>query len=262
MKFFTIATLLSSAVAQECTKTSSFTVTSINRPGANGCYIYASDSVVDGNSYPQYVKYSTDGTIQTALIGARKAKLSEYYDYTPYEQYTIGYGYNEDGDDVLCRSKSILPEFFKTIVDINDDGWSECNDGSEIDEDEFVITCGCDGQTSPTPEPVSPTPEPVSSTPVPTQVSTPEPTMAKHDPVPTPDPTMTEYIPENEIPLTYTLGPTSSPTSSPKSSPTIVKAGEEDGVVDSFPRGISGGSVVGISVGTIVLSSIGACLLL
>ena len=151
--------LTSSAFAQTCDKTDSFTITSVNRPDANGCYRYADSTYVGGNLYPRYGS-------ATGILYAEKAKLSSYADYSGLETYYLGY--RSGGVIVTCRSKDVLPEYFKTVEDINDKGWAECRDGGSTASDEFIISCGCSGNTvTPTPEPVTPTPRPVTPTPRP-----------------------------------------------------------------------------------------------
>ena len=150
-----------------------------DRAGAGGCYRFSQYTTIDGVSYPSYINGNS-------LIFAGGSILYDYsgtIDYTQYEQYYLGY-VQEDGTRVFCDSTSFFAHLFETIEDINDKGWRNCQGGGSVQtavpDGDMVISCGCVGSVSPTPEPVSPTPEPVSPTPV---SPTPEPV----SPTPEPD---------------------------------------------------------------------------
>ena len=219
--YIAFLSILSSVVSQTCTQTDSFTVTT-DRAGAGGCYRFSQYTTIDGVSYPSYI----NGNSLIFAGGSILYDYSETIDYSQYEQYYLGY-VREDGTRVFCDSTSFFAHLFETIEDINDKGWRNCQGGGSVQtavpDGDMVISCGCVGSVSPTPEPVSPTPEPVSPTPEPVSPTpepvspTPEPVSPTPEPVsPTPEPVSPTPEPVSPTPVSPTPEPVS-PTPEPDS---------------------------------------------
>jgi len=124
---------MATVYGQTCGGTDSFTISSNNYPGSEGCYSYSGISD-DGNQ----IFTSSQGVSSIVTV-------FESISYPGDEQYYLFF-YRDDGETVLCASTELISSLDHP-VDIQDEGWEFCYiDGVSYDvsNGEIDVTCGCD----------------------------------------------------------------------------------------------------------------------
>ncbi|CAM9708705.1 unnamed protein product [Ectocarpus fasciculatus] len=194
IKLLLAASTLVASVAAQCDEESNAQVVSTLLPNADGCYQYA--GLDEDYNYPVYARFSATNELTGVFLAGPNPFEDLLSTGIPEAHYWLVF---DDGDD---QSTCITNDWIFDIDHPSDMGtfYSCMTDSREyeledMDENSFVITCGCDSDVESTPEPtLEPSPEPtLEPSPQPTLELSPEPTLE-----PSPEPTR-ELTPEPTV---------------------------------------------------------------